>query len=70
MDAELSLSKVSEPLSNFQDESDLESMPEDEIGDADNLIKELADMNASVDKSSLSDPLGHLCNEVSNLTTK
>nr|GEV70195.1 hypothetical protein [Tanacetum cinerariifolium] len=37
---------------------------------ADKLIEELADMNASAEKPSLSDPLSHLCNEVSNLTTK
>nr|GEW29059.1 hypothetical protein [Tanacetum cinerariifolium] len=37
---------------------------------ADKLIEELADMNASAKKPSLSDPLSYLCNEVSNLTTK
>nr|GEV58657.1 hypothetical protein [Tanacetum cinerariifolium] len=37
---------------------------------ADKLIEELADMNASAEKPSLSDPLSHLCNEVSSLTTK
>ncbi|GKA35238.1 hypothetical protein Tco_0721729 [Tanacetum coccineum] len=38
--------------------------------DADNILDEMVDMNAFADKPSLSDPIGHLRNELSNLTTK
>ncbi|GJR15009.1 hypothetical protein Tco_0797661 [Tanacetum coccineum] len=98
MDAELNMSKDPKPSNNLQDESDLESMPGDEIGsvsesenlesdeddthsqnvelskseerDANNLIDELADMNAFTDKPSLIDSLGQLQNEISNLNSK
>ncbi|GKB15728.1 hypothetical protein Tco_0849651 [Tanacetum coccineum] len=38
--------------------------------DVDEILAELADLNASADKPSLSDHLGNLCKEVNHLTTK
>ncbi|GJV48111.1 retrovirus-related pol polyprotein from transposon TNT 1-94 [Tanacetum coccineum] len=56
MDTELNLFKVFESSSIFQDDSNLESMPElskSKERDADNIVHEMADMNASAAKPTL-----------------
>nr|GEV02614.1 hypothetical protein [Tanacetum cinerariifolium] len=63
----LEVSKSAEDQNNQPQTADAEKSEERY---ADKLTEELADMNASAEKPSLSDPLSHLCNEVSNLTTK
>ncbi|GKA95362.1 hypothetical protein Tco_0817400 [Tanacetum coccineum] len=97
-DEEPLVTKVTEEHPIMEEESDLESMPGDEIGsvstsdtygseeddthsqhvelskseerDADKLLEELADMNASADKPSLYVQLDNLNKEVRQLTTK
>nr|GEZ20605.1 hypothetical protein [Tanacetum cinerariifolium] len=58
-------------------DSDLESMPDDEVSDeiaADNVLEELPDLanfkDAFADKPSLSDPLSHIHEEPNTLTNK
>ncbi|GKB28636.1 hypothetical protein Tco_0868037 [Tanacetum coccineum] len=93
-DEEPLITKVTEEHPIMEEESDLESMPGDEIGsvstsdtygseeddthsqhvelskseerDADKLLEELVDMNASTDKPSLSDQLDNLSKEMTN----
>nr|GEW22919.1 reverse transcriptase domain-containing protein [Tanacetum cinerariifolium] len=65
---------VSESKTSAYEEDDIHSshkeLSNSEERDADNIIKEMADMNAFAEKPSVSNPFSHLRNDLNNLTTK
>nr|GEY11428.1 hypothetical protein [Tanacetum cinerariifolium] len=65
---------VSESKTSAYEEDDIHSphkeLSNSEERDADNIIKEMDDMNAFDEKPSLSNPFTHLRNDLNNLTTK
>ncbi|GJX44977.1 hypothetical protein Tco_0261653 [Tanacetum coccineum] len=62
---------ASETIGSLEDDihSPQIKLSKSEERDVDEILAELADLNASADKPSLSDHLGNLCKEVSHLTT-
>nr|GEX58448.1 hypothetical protein [Tanacetum cinerariifolium] len=65
---------VSKSKTSAYEEDDIHSLHKklsnSEERDADNIIKEMADMNAFAENPSLSNPFSHLHNDLNNLTTK